>query len=146
IDTVSVAELAGLDAGSLSDEELDRAFRASLKFDARELAGKFARLITQRPANPALPDRYPYFNHLIQMAQTEGDSATVMALLDEAQRADSESNQGRRQGDYTLRRGQLFAKRGEIDQAHDVFGRLLSENADELRYYGPAIEAMLGQK
>jgi tetratricopeptide (TPR) repeat protein len=146
VGALSVAELAGLEAENLADEQLDQAFRTALKLDARDLAGKFARLLTRRPANSATPDRYPYFNHLMQLAQAENDSAAVIALLDEAEKSDIASNEGRRRADFSLRRGQVLARRGDADKAHEVLQELLSSHPDELKYYGPAIEAMLGQK
>src|SRR5262249_31062677 len=49
IDELSVAELAGLDIAQLNATQLDQAFRASLKLDARDLAGKFAIAIITQP-------------------------------------------------------------------------------------------------
>ena len=146
IDELSVAELAGLESAQLSNVQLDQAFRASLLLDARDLAGKFARLAVDRPVDPAIPDRYSYFNHLIQLAQAENDIGAVMTLLDEAGKADLDSNEGRRQGDFSLRRAQIHAKRGEVQTAYEVLKNLLASNLGELKYDGPAIEAMLGQK
>ena len=145
-DELSVAELAGLEGVKLSDEELEQAFRAAVKHDARELAGSFARLLVNRPANAQTPDRYPYFMQLIQLAQAENDLATVMSLLDHAEKTDAESNGGLRHADYALRRAQTHAKRGEAETAYEVLKSLLSRYPDELKYYGPATEAMLGQK
>jgi len=146
IDELSVAELAGLDGAQLTPEQLDQAFRAALKLDARDLAGKFARAIIALPIGSAAPDRYPYFNHLIQLAQAENDASTVMSLLDEGQKADADLNEGRRQGDFTLRRAQLHAKNGDIQNAYDVLKGLLAAHASELKFYGPAIETMLSKK
>ncbi len=143
IDALSTAELAALDAGALSDADLETAFRTALKMDARELAGKFAQVLTERPATV---DRYPFFNHLMQMAQAENDADKVLALLDRAERVDAESNAGQRQNDYAVRRGQVLARRGDVDKSHDVFQALLARQPDELKYYGPATETMLGQK
>jgi tetratricopeptide (TPR) repeat protein len=146
IEAFSASELAGLDGSTLSSDDLDRAFRTALKLDARDLAGKFARLMTQRPPNATLPDRYPYFNHLMQLAQAENDGAAVMLLLDQAEKADADFNESRRHGDLTVRRGQQLAKLGDAEKAHEVFAGLLGSMPDDLKYYGPAIETMLGQK
>jgi tetratricopeptide (TPR) repeat protein len=146
IDALSASELAALDASAMSDDDLDRGFRAALKLDASDLAGKFARAMTQRPPSATLPDRYPFFNHLVQLAQAENDGAAVIALLDEAEKADADSNEGRRHGDITIRRGQQLAKLGNAEKAREVFAGLLVSKPDDLKYYGPAIETMLGQK
>ncbi|MCE9531955.1 MAG: hypothetical protein K8T89_12650 [Planctomycetes bacterium] len=146
IDTLSVAELAALDAGSLTDEQLDQAYRTALQKDDRILAGLFARYLTNRPAGSSIADRYPQFNHLIQMAQAENDAAAVMALLEQGEKSDADANNGQRRNDYTLRKGQFLAKRGDTEQAYQVFQELLGRAPEELKFYGPAIEAMLGQK
>jgi tetratricopeptide (TPR) repeat protein len=146
LEALSAAELAGVNVEALTDEQLARAFRAALKLDARDVAGKFAQHLTGRPASAALPDRYPFFNHLIQLAQVDNDPERILAILDAAERADAEGNEGRRQPDYALRRGLTLARRGEADKAHIIFTELLAKHPDELRLYGPATEAMLGQK
>jgi hypothetical protein len=143
IDALSTAELAALDANALADSDLEMAFRTALRMDASELAGKFARILTDRPVTA---DRYAAFNHLIQLAQAENDTAAVLALLDRAESADAEANGGKRRNDYAIRRGQALAKRGEADKSHEVFQALLAREPNELKYYGPAVEAMLGQK
>src|SRR5262249_46834266 len=61
-------------------------------------------------------------------------------------KADCEQNQGRRRNDYELRRGQVLAKRRDVQGARDVFQRLIERSPGELRYQGPAAEAMLSLK
>jgi tetratricopeptide (TPR) repeat protein len=146
ISAMSVEELAGLNAGALSDEELSQAFRSALQLGADELAGAFARQATQRRASPGTADRYPFYSHLIQLAQAENDSNRVVELLDAAEKSDAELNEGRRQSDYALRRGQTYAKRGDAHKAHEVFRGLIERQPGELRNYGAAAETMLGQK
>ena len=143
IDTLPVAELAALDVDKLSDEQIDQAFRSALKLDARDLAGKFATHIVDRPT---VADRYPYYNHLMQLAQAENDTAGVLTLLDRADKADAESNSGQRQNDISVKRGQVHATRGEVDKSYETFQSLLTRAPNDLKFYGPAIEAMLGQK
>ncbi len=145
-DDLSVAELAGLQVDNLDDDQLDRAFRAAVKLDAGELAGKFARIVVARPVGNSHPDRYPYFSHLIQLANAEANSEAIQSLLDAGEKADLESNSGQRRNDYALRRGQMLAKYGEIDRARQVFHELLAREPHELKYFGPAAEAMLAAK
>ena len=49
--------------------------RAALKLDARELAVRFAQAGADKPADPAKPDRYPFYAALITGALSEGDTA-----------------------------------------------------------------------
>jgi tetratricopeptide (TPR) repeat protein len=142
IDALAAADLANLNHQDLSDEQIAQAFRAALKHDDAELAGRFATEAIARPSGPA--DRYPFFNHLLQQAAGRPDDA--LALLDQAQQADEQSNEGRRQFDYLARRGRILAKKGEIDESYRVFREMLSRPGAEVKHYGPAIEAMLGQK
>jgi len=145
IDAMSVPELAALDVEPLTDEQLDQAFRGSLKLDAPELAGKFARLLADRPAG-SLPDRFAHFHHLVQLALAENNNTEVDSLLERGARTDAEANEGKRRNDYAVRQGQILAKRGEVDQAFQVFQELLGRAGDELKWFGPAIETMLSQK
>ncbi len=143
---MSVADLAGVSAESLADDQLERAYQAAVKLDARELAGRFAKLLVARPRTERPVDRFPWYAHLVQLAQTEGDLEAALQYVGEGEKADSEENEGRRRNDYDLRRGQLHVKRGESDQANDVFNRLIERAPAEPRYRGSAAEAMLSAK
>ncbi len=146
ISALSTAELAQLGGDALSDTQLDEAFVAAIKLDARELAGKFAQLLTARPARADKPDRYPYFNHLINMAQSQSDWTQALNHLNDGEKDDCEHNEGKRRNDYELRRGQLLAKSGELTQAREVFDRLIARVPAELKARGGAAEAMLAAK
>jgi tetratricopeptide (TPR) repeat protein len=146
ISALGAPELAALSPESLAEEQLEQAFRAALQLDARDLAGRFARAIVGRPANPVKPDRYPYFTHLIQQEQAAGHLDAALDQVNAGEQADCEQNEGRRRNDYELKRGQLLAKRGEADQAQDVFERLVARVPGELKFAGSAAEAMLGMK
>jgi tetratricopeptide (TPR) repeat protein len=143
---MSAAELAALSPQDLSEEVLERAYQAALQLDAREVAARFARTLVTRPRRAGRPDRYPWYSHLIQLAMGEGDTESALKYLDDAEKADSEENEGRRHNDYQLRRGQLHAKRGEVDQAQRVFDELVGRAPSDLRFTGSAAEAMLGLK
>jgi tetratricopeptide (TPR) repeat protein len=143
---MSAAELAAISPENLKDEALERAYQAALQLDAREVAGRFARALVARPRRPDRPDRFPWYSHLIQLAMGEGDTESALKYLDDAEKADSEENEGRRHNDYELRRGQLHAKRGEVDQAQRVFDELIGRAPSDLRFSGSAAEAMLGLK
>jgi tetratricopeptide (TPR) repeat protein len=141
--SLSAANLAGLDTDELTNEQLERAYRAALGLDAGELATKFVKALVARPADPARPDLYPFYKYLIDQAQTRGDWAAAIAHTEAAEKADVERNEGRRRNDYELRRGQLLAKRGDATGAEAVFSQLTERAPQELKYRGSAAEAML---
>lgn len=147
ITSLGAAELAALPADALAGEQLEQAFQTALQLDARELAGKFARLLAALPARPDRPrDRFPWYLHLVQLAQSAGDFDAALDAVNAGEKADCEENEGRRRHDYELRRAQLHAKRGDADSAHDLFDQLIQRVPSELRYRGSAAEAMLSAK
>lgn len=143
IDTLGTAALAGLNADALSDEHLGQAFRAALRLDAPDLAGKFARLATGRAS---IADRYPFYNHLIRAAREEGKADEVIRLLTEGSEADAATNEGRRKVDYALSRGQALARSGDADGAYSLFKEALAGSPADLRAFATAAETMLGRK
>jgi hypothetical protein len=146
IGAMGAPELAGLAPESLTEAQLDQAFVAALKLDARELAGKFARTLVARPARGDKRDRYPLFSHLVSLALAQGDSTAAMNHLNEGEKDDCEHNEGKRRNDYELRRGQILAKSGDVGQAKDVFDRLIARIPGELKVRGAAAEAMLSAR
>jgi tetratricopeptide (TPR) repeat protein len=146
IAAMSVAELAQLPAETLAVERLERAYQAALHLDAKELAGKFAKLLVAQPARPDHPDRWIWFNHLMQISQTAGDFDLALQYVDEGEKDDCEHNQGQRRNDYELRRAQLQCKHGTYDDAQGTFDRLIARMPSELRYQGSAAEAMLSAR
>jgi tetratricopeptide (TPR) repeat protein len=146
VSTLSAAELAALKPESLADEQLEQAYQAALKLDARDLAGHFARALVARPPRTDRPDRYPWYTHLVQLALAEGNTDAALDSLNEGEKADCEQNEGRRRNDYELRRGQIHARRGEVDLAQDIFDRLIERAPAEMRYRSTAAEAMLSAK
>jgi tetratricopeptide (TPR) repeat protein len=143
IGALGAADLAGLATESLDHEQLEQAYQSALQLDARELAGRFARALVERPPVAERPDRYTWFNYLVNQAQGEGNLDAALDYLNQGEKADCEHNEGRRRNDYELRRAQLHARRGEMDQAHEVFERLIQRVPGELRYRATAAEAML---
>jgi tetratricopeptide (TPR) repeat protein len=146
IEAMGAAELAGLQPGALSGEQLDQAYRTALKLDAHELAGRFARALVALPPSAGRPDRFPWYTYLVQRALLEGDTDAALRYVDEGEKSDCEQNEGRRRNDYELRRGQVHSKRGEVEIARDVFERLIARSPAELRFRGTAAESMLSVK
>jgi tetratricopeptide (TPR) repeat protein len=146
VSAMSAAELAALKPESLANEQLEQAYQAALQLDARELAGHFARALVARPLRPERPDSYPWYSHLVQLALAEGDTDAALDSLNAGEQADCEHNEGRRRNDYELRRGQIHAKRGEADQAQDIFDRLIERAPAEMRYRSTAAETMLSAR
>ncbi len=135
-------DLANLDPNALGSAELDQAYQAATKLDARELAGKFAAVLVERPAYPERPDRFPLHQFLInQAAQTNLDAA--LDHLNAGEADDCKNNEGRRRNEYELRRAQLHAKRGEFDDSERVYDGLIARVPTELNYRVNAAETML---
>jgi tetratricopeptide (TPR) repeat protein len=143
---MSPAELASLAVAEMSGTELEGAFRSAIQLDARELAGRFAAELVKQPPRPDRPDRYPWYSHLIQQATAEDRLVDAIDLVNSGEKADCEENEGRRRNDYELRRAQLLARQGEIEQAEATFSRLIERAPDDTRFRGAAAEAMLGAK
>jgi tetratricopeptide (TPR) repeat protein len=146
IDRMGAAELASLPVEGLSDEQIEEAYRAAQKLDAHELACRFAKALVVRPPRVDRPDRSPWYGYLIQRSLLDGDIDTALQFVDEGEKADCEQNEGRRRNDYELRRGQVHAKRGEVDRARDIFERLIERAPSDLQYQSTAAESMLSLK
>jgi len=144
--SLGAAELAQVAVDPLSDDQLEQAYQAALKKEARDVAGKFAQALVSRPARPERPDRFPWYSHLVQLALGEGNTGGALDYLNEGEKHDCEHNEGRRRNEYELRRGQIHAKRGEAEQAQDVFERLIARVPAELKFRGSAAEAMLSAR
>ena len=142
-DTMSAANLAGVNAERLSDQQIGDAFRAALKLDASDLAAIFAR---NAAARASIADRYPFFNHLIRAAREEGKTDEVLTLLSHAEEADAATNAGQRKDDFALGRGQALARKGDADGAYAAFREAIQRSPTALKLYAPAAEAMLGRK
>lgn len=146
ISALSTAELAGLNTDSLSASELDQAYQAAIKLDARELAGKFAGILVEKPAYPERPDRFPLFQLLINQAVAQSNFDDALEYVNDGERDDCEHNEGKRRNEYELRRAQLHAKRGEFDDAERVYDALISRVPTELNYRVNAAETMLSAR
>lgn len=143
IASMGTAELAALNASNLSDEQLEQAYQAAVKLDAEELAANFARNLIGRPMQPERTDRFPWYSYLTQYALRSDDKDAALDYINEGEKADCEHNEGRRRNEYELRRGQIHAKRGEVEQTAEVFQRLIERVPNNFRYRGSAAEAML---
>jgi tetratricopeptide (TPR) repeat protein len=146
VSAMGAAELAALAPDSLPDEQLEQAYQASLRLDARDLAARFGKALVARPPRPERPDHFPVYAQLIQQGLAEGNTGAALEYVAAGEKADAEQNAGRRQNDYDLRRGQIQARRGEVDAARETFERLIGRVPAELRYRGSAAEAMLSAR
>jgi tetratricopeptide (TPR) repeat protein len=143
ISSMGPAELAALKAEGLGDEQLEQAYQAAHRLDAKEIAAHFARALADRPGRP---DRLPYFGFLITKALADGDTEAALGLIDEGMRIDCEANEGKRRGDYEARRASVHVKRGEADLAEDVFNRIIQRTPRDFKVRGQAAEAMMQLK
>jgi tetratricopeptide (TPR) repeat protein len=146
VSAMGAGELASLDAEMLSDEHLEQAFQAAQKADAADLAKRFGKTLMARQPKADKPDRYYLFSYLTQRALNEGEFDAALDYVNEGQSQDCTHNEGRRRNDYELRRGQVHARRGEADQAEDVFRRLIERTPSEMRFRTSAAEAMISLK
>src|SRR5579884_3393692 len=143
IPSMGTAELAALNSTNLSDEQLEQAYQTAVKLDAEELAANFARQLIARPVSSDRLDRFPWYSYLSQYALRSGDKDAALDYINEGEKADCEHNEGRRRNDYELRRGQVHTRRGEVEQAAEVFQRLIERVPNNFRYRGSAAESML---
>jgi tetratricopeptide (TPR) repeat protein len=143
---MSAAELAALVPESLSDEQLEAAYQAAQKLDARDLAGRFAGALVARPPRPERPDRYPWYSFLVQSALSENNLDAALDRVNEGEKADCEHNEGRRRNEYELWRGRVLTKRGDTSEAVDAFQRLIERVPANLRFRSTAAEAMLSAR
>jgi tetratricopeptide (TPR) repeat protein len=143
---MSAADLAGLSRNDLSDEQLELAYQTARKQNARELATSLLQTLVSRPPRSDKPDRFSWYGQLIQQATEENDTGRALEYVAAGEKADREQNEGRRHNEYELWRGRLHARRGELDQAQEVFDRLIASAPSELRYRSTAAEAMLSAR
>jgi tetratricopeptide (TPR) repeat protein len=143
VSILGAAELAALATDTLSSGQLDQAYQAAVKLDARELAGKFAAQLVGRPPYAERPDRFPLFQLLINQAMTQGNLDAALDYLNEGESDDCSHNEGRRSNEYELRRAQVHAKRGEFDDAERVYDALIARTPTELNVRVNAAETML---
>ncbi|MBI3407263.1 MAG: tetratricopeptide repeat protein [Planctomycetes bacterium] len=146
IAAMGATELLGLNVDELAEAQLEEAFQAAMKLDARDLAGKFARTLVAKPTRAERPDRLVFYNHLVQLALAEGNTTAALDLINDGEKDDCEHNAGKRRNDYELRRAQIHVKAGQIAEGQDVFDRLIARLPDELKYRGSAAEAMLSAR
>jgi tetratricopeptide (TPR) repeat protein len=99
-----------------------------------------------RPPQPDRTDRFALYGQLIQHALEGNNTDQALEFVDAGEKADCEQNEGRRRNDFELWRGRLHARRGELDQAQDVFDRLIARVPSNLRYRGTAAESMLSAR
>lgn len=143
VTAMGAAELSALPVASMSDEQLEQAYQTAHRLDAQELAEHFGRALVARPVQASRPDRYPYHLFLIQKAMRDGSFDAAFDLVNAGESADCEHNGGRRRNDFELLRARVHAKRGEKDQARDVFQSLIDRSPRNFEVRGHAAKAML---
>jgi tetratricopeptide (TPR) repeat protein len=146
LSALGAAELAALKPQTLSDEQLEQAYQAAHRLDAQELAEHFATALVARPVQPARPDRYPWFSFLTQKALRDGQLDAALDFVNEGERVDCEHNGGKRRNDYELRRAQVHARRGEVEQAQTVYQGLIERTPRNFEVRGQAAKTMLDLK
>lgn len=143
---MNAGDLASLPVADLTAGELEDAMRAALKLDARDLAVAFAFAGVGKPADPAKPDRYPFYAVLITGALAEGNSEAGLKHARDGSAYDAEHNAGKRANEYSVRKAQILSKIGDADGAATEFDELLTRNPDEGKFYVTATETMLSAR
>jgi predicted Zn-dependent protease len=143
---MSAGELAAVSAESLSSAQLDQAYQAAIKLDARDLAAHFAGLLVDRPPYAERSDRFPLHQYLINHSTASGNLDAALDHLNAGESDDCSNNEGRRRNEYELRRAQLHAKRGELDDAERVYDALIARTPNELNVRVNAAETMLSAR
>jgi tetratricopeptide (TPR) repeat protein len=146
IRAMNAADLAALSVDSLSDTELEQAYQTARNLDAQELSGAFLKVLVNRPPQTDKPDRFTWYQQLIQQSLSANDKDAALEYVDAGEKHDCEHNEGRRRNDYELWRGRVHCKRGETDAARDVFDNLIARVPSEMKYRGTAAEAMLSAR
>jgi predicted Zn-dependent protease len=140
---MNAAELGAVDVEALTADQMEKAYRAAVNLEARELAKKFIQAIIAK-ADANKPDMFPFFKYLVDQAQTQADWDAAIRHVEEGLKVDAEGNQSQRRNDYELRRGQLLAKKGDAEKASEAFQVLIDRVPNESKFRGSAAEAMLG--
>jgi tetratricopeptide (TPR) repeat protein len=143
ISAMNVEDLAKLPLDGLAPSQLELAFQTALGLDAKHVAGKYADALVKSPPRADRADRYPWHNHLINLALAEGDFQLGIDCLNEGEKDDCEHNEGRRRNDYELRRAQILVKKGDHQEAEEAFTRLIDRVPNEWKYRGSATESFL---
>src|SRR5207253_9602904 len=92
IDALNTADLGGLKTETLSEAQLQQAWRAAQRLDAQELASHFTRPMVARPPSAERPDRFSWYTFLVQRALAEGNKDAALEYINAGEQADSEQN------------------------------------------------------
>lgn len=141
IDLLTVAGLEALDAGTLTDSQVEQAYRQALKLENGALASRFADVALQRES---IADRYAYFADAIRRAREANNGPEELRLIDAADAADRASNEGRRSASIGLSRGRALIKQGKLDDALSALQQAISATPDDLALRSNATESLLG--
>jgi len=146
VSAMNAADLAELPIATITVAELEEAMRTAIKLGSHELAVAFAKAGSERPADTAKPDRYPFFACLMTGALAEGNSAEAIRIADAGTQYDAAHNEGKRANEFGMRRATLYLKTQQLDAAAKEFDSAIERNPDDGNLYVKAAEAMLSAK
>ncbi|MGF1582496.1 MAG: tetratricopeptide repeat protein [Gemmataceae bacterium] len=144
--SMNADQLQALVIADLSDEELELAAQTAKRVSAQDLSIEFLEGLVARPPNAEKPDRFNWYKQLIEFNIRSGQLDVALDHVNDGEKHDCENNEGRRRNDFEFWRGKVHSKRGEYQEAHDVFERLIERVPSDLSYRGAATEAMLAAK
>jgi tetratricopeptide (TPR) repeat protein len=143
---MNAAELGTLDVASLTVPQLEQAHQTAAKLDAKELAKHFAETLIARPAEASKNDRYPFYSYLILRSLADNEPDKAISYAEAGGTFDAEHNNGARRDDFDLRKGQVFARKGDADKAAEVFDGVLERSPDNVKVRIEVIETFLRLK
>lgn len=146
ISEMNAADLAALDVATLTVPQLEQAQLAALKLKAVELARFFMETLVARPAEPERNDRYNFYSYLILRELTDGEPSKGLELAEAGKKFDAEHNSGARADEFDLRRGQVHAKLGQVDQAGEIFRGLFERSPEKAKIRIEAVETLIRLK
>jgi hypothetical protein len=143
IAAMNAAELAMLNADTLSDDDLRAAFTSAKRLDANELASKYALALVNRASTTPGQDCFIYDQHIIfqLLGEDRVERAYVSTL--KALERDAKSNAGKRSIDYRKLRLKVLLAGKRVPEAKVDLDKLLAEKGEDLDLYVFAVEELL---
>ena len=146
VTAMNAADLAALPIATITVGELEEAMRTAIKLGSHELAVAFAKAGSERPADNAKPDRYPFFACLMTGALAEGNATEAIRIADAGTTYDAAHNEGKRANEFGMRLATLYLKTQQPDAAAKEFDAAIERNPDDGNLFVKAAEAMLSAK
>jgi len=143
ISAMNAAELAALNAETLSDDDLRLAFTAAKRLDANELAGKYAIALVNRASTTPGQDCFIYDQHIIFQLLGEDRIERAYVSTLKALERDAKLNAAKRSIDYRKLRLKVLLAGKRVPEAKVDLDKLLAEKGEDLDLFVFAVEELL---